>query len=81
MSDVQTCEVCGHREYASGSINRRTAEYIADDGMILSMDWTVCAGCTERLLRTPTPTCPYCLEPLMQDETPRECPQRPEVDA
>jgi len=81
MSEVRTCEVCRFQDYASnGSIHQRTAEFEADDGTILSKDWTICDGCTERHLRTPTPTCPFCLEPVMQDETPRDCPQRPEVD-
>jgi len=80
MSEVQTCERCGRREYASGSINRRTAEFVTDDGMILSRDWTLCRGCTDRFLRTETPRCPFCLEAVMQDEDPRECSLRSTVD-
>lgn len=81
MSDVQTCEVCGHQAYASsGEIARKTVECVADDGMILAHDWTLCAGCGDELVRGSMPTCPWCLEPVMQDEDPRECPQRPEAD-
>lgn len=83
MSDVQTCEVCNYQDYASnGSIHRRTVEFEADDGTILSKDWTMCNGCYGRLVRdTPTPTCPFCLEPVMQDEDPRECSNRAEGHA
>jgi hypothetical protein len=78
MSEVQTCESCGYQAYASnGAISQRTAEYEADDGTILSSEWTLCGACTNQLIRNPTPTCPYCLEPVLQDEDPRECPQRP----
>ncbi|AAY24978.1 ORF 52 [Haloarcula hispanica virus SH1] len=82
MSDTMTCEVCNFTDYASnGSISRRTAEFEADDGAILSKDWTICDGCAERHLRTQTPTCPFCLEPVLQDEDPRDCPARTEAGA
>lgn len=82
MSEVQTCEVCKFQAYASeGAISRRTVEYEADDGTILSKDWTMCDECADRHVRTPTPTCPFCLEPVLQDEDPRNCPKRPEAGA
>jgi ribosomal protein L37E len=82
MSRVQTCERCGYRAYESeGIVSRRTAEFVTDDGTILSRDWTLCRGCTDRFLCTETPRCPFCLEVVMRDESPRECPHRSRVDA
>lgn len=82
MSDTMTCEVCNFTDYAStGSISQRTAEFEADDGTIYAKEWVLCDGCAERHLRTPTPTCPFCLEPVLQDEDPAECPQNPGAEA
>jgi hypothetical protein len=76
---MKACDAC-HVEYYASELSRRTAEFEVDDGTIISNDLLLCDRCTQ-LLRTPTPTCPYCLEPVLQDEDPRDCPQRPEGNA
>lgn len=83
MSEVRTCEVCGQQDYASGGgITRSTVEYEADDGTIHAADWTLCVNCWRELVGGgPPPVCPFCLEPVMQDEDPADCPERPEREA
>ena len=78
MSEVRTCEVCGHQEYASAALapRRITIEYEADDGTLHSHDWTLCYDCHREL--DGGWCCPYCLEPVMQDEDPADCPKNPE---
>lgn len=77
MSDVRTCEACGAQDYASRAYpSRVTVEYVADDGMILSRDWTLCATCATAATRDTSTTCPFCLEPIGSFHDPADCPQK-----
>lgn len=78
--DTLTCDVCGD-ELPAGSdeIGHKIVEYDGSREGVLSAEWTLCAGCYRELV-TPGPTCPFCLEPVMQDEDPADCPARPEAD-
>lgn len=75
--EVRECENCGAKDYAGGRISRRTVEYVSDDGeTVWAADWSLCADCAERI-RFADHTCPYCLDNLLRDENPADCPDAP----
>jgi|AntRauMinimDraft_3_1070383.scaffolds.fasta_scaffold01984_6 hypothetical protein len=78
MSETRTCDYCDSQQYASepGAAYQRTVEYEADDGTIYSKDWQLCGRCHSTLIEGGGIPCPFCLEPLLQDESPADCPQR-----
>lgn len=81
MSEVRVCENCGVKNYAGepGAPTERTIEYETDDGEILAAEWVLCGSCHQKITIGPTPVCPFCLETVLQDQDPRQCPQRSEV--
>jgi len=79
MSEVRICDACGFKSYANepGAPSQTPVVYETDDGGILSEEWDLCSGCTDKLTRTVgPPVCPFCLGFAVEMD-PQECPERP----